>query len=149
MVKEKANATASNGNSVLFARFRTLKPTNNRQDRLVEGWCIPLDNHLFRIFVAEDRTRRIPMGYFIKLMLDWGRNHIVNFDTDGEQFPQTTAIFNTYHLDQWENHGRTIFSYKYIVVGHGNANRDNAVNLMHDIVNHVGHLYGQTIATNH
>ena len=143
MAKKKAKSTATDGNSVPFARFHTLAPTNNRLDRLVEGWCIPMDNHLFRIFVAEDRTRRIPMGYFIKLMLDWGKNHTVNLDTDRDQFPQTTAVFNTFCQVQWVNQGRTIFSYKYIEFGHDVANRDNAVNIMHDIVNHVENMYRQ------
>ena len=118
-------------------RFRSLEPSPNRGDRLIEGHSITLDGQLFRIFVMEELTAP-QRGYILKLMFGWGNDTGVNLDKQSTLFPQTTRIFESYLPDAWENRGRDYFCYKYIVFGHGDFNREIALTLMHHILEEVG-----------
>ena len=104
-----------------------------QRDQLIEGYCVPLDNKQFRIFVADELvgTRR---GYFLKLMYEWGQDEIVNFDKQKDVFPQLTEVFKKNLPNAWVNRGRTRHCYKYIMFGRGLCNKHRALSIMHNII---------------
>lgn len=112
-----------------FARMKSIP----QRDQLIEGYCVPLDNKQFRIFVADELagTRR---GYFLKLMYEWGQDEIVNFDKQKDVFPQVTEVFKKNLPNAWVNIGRTLRCYKYIMFGKGLCNKHRALSLMHNII---------------
>lgn len=135
-MKVESNKTnnSADGLWVPFARFTTLEPSPNRNDTLVEGYCIPLDGKHFLIFVAKERENiDNSRGYFLKLMYEWGNDAKVDLDKQDE-FPQAKRIFEDYLPDAWVNKGVTYHCYKYIIFGHGLTNKHLALSLMHSII---------------
>lgn len=125
----KKSCAPANEKWVPFARMETIK----QPDELIEGYCIPLDKEEFRIFVADEKVppRR---GYFLKLMFEWGKDENINLDAQKEVFHQVTKIFEDFLPDAWINKGTTYRCYKYIMFGHGVANKHLALSLMHSII---------------
>ncbi|MBR1799000.1 MAG: hypothetical protein IJ761_03760 [Bacteroidales bacterium] len=117
-------------------RFHSLEALPNRGDRLIEGHCVTLDGHIFRIFVMEELTVS-KRGYILKLMLDWGDSATVDLDKQGNQYPQAKRIFDSYLAGAWMNKGTRYHCYKYIVFGHGEFNRELALTLLHHIVEEI------------
>lgn len=115
-----------------FARLKLIK----QDDVLVEGYCIPLDGKPFRIFVGNE-VKRNARGYFLKLMYDWGCDTTIDLDKRKADFPQTTEIFISFLPKAWVNKGKTHRCYKYIIFGHGEANKHLAMSLMHSIISSI------------
>ena len=109
---------------------------SNPSDKLIEGYVIKLDNEEFVLFVLDEYERRNngnPNGYFLKIMYGDGRVSGVDID-DINRFPTLTELFNTFQRGAWEKPGRTYFCYKYICFGHGENNRNRALDAMNEII---------------
>lgn len=138
-MKENSKKTNSHVNDEWkpFARMETIW----QRDDLIEGYCIPLDGKQFRIFVGNE-VKRDNRGYFLKLMYEWGKDETINLDKQKADFPQTTTIFNSFLPKAWVNKGRTRRCYKYIIFGHGEANKHLALSLMHSIIASIANQNG-------
>ena len=122
--------------NMMDMRFHSLKPSPNKGDRLIEGYSITLDGHLFHIFVMEEMTRTM-RGYILKLMYEWGDSTTVDLDRHRARYPQTTELMRRHLPEAWVNKGKTRHCYKYIVFGHGEFNRDLALALLRHMVEEV------------
>ena len=94
----KKTVTSINENWEPFTRMETIW----QPDKLIEGYCIPLDGKEFRIFVADERVNP-QRGYFLKLMLEKGQDETICLDKQKADFPQTMKIFNSYLPHAWVN----------------------------------------------
>ncbi len=115
-----------------FKRLENLKDTANKNDQLVEGFFVTIDNEVFRIFVMDELTGS-QRGYILKLMYHDGKDEQIDLH-DETQFPQVTNLFMKYCCGLWKNQGTKRHCYKYIVFGHGRHNRVIAVTIMRQIV---------------
>ena len=121
--------TPNDGEWTPFAKLTKIY----QPDKLIEGYCIPLDGKQFRIFVADEKTNG-QRGYFLKLMYMTGKEKDINLTTQQKDFPQTTSIFERYLPNSWTNKGSTYHCYKYIIFGKGLSNKHLALSLMHSII---------------
>ena len=110
-------------------KITTLKKTPNGNDRLIEGYSVTLDGQLFNIFVMEELTGT-KRGYILKLMLGLGDSTTVDLHRQKALYPQATELMRRHLPDAWVNKGKTPRCYRYIVFGHGEQNKQLALNLL-------------------
>lgn len=122
-------------------KITTLEPSPNRRDRLIEGYCIPLDGQEFRLFVMEERTGT-KRGYILKLMLGWGNDTAVDLQRQKSQYPQAIELMKRHLPDAWVNKGKARRCYRYIVFGHGEQNKNLALTLLKTIIDELGNKKG-------
>ena len=127
-INQQKNASTWNA----FQSFTADEFAGHFRDQLVEGYCVPLDGKQFRILVA-DETTGTQKGFFLKLMYEWGKDTKVDLREE-ILYPEATEIFKGYLPKSWINRGKTRHCYKYIVFGHGLANKHLALSLMHSII---------------
>lgn len=111
------------------------------RDRLIDGYCVTLDNEQFRIFVMEELTGT-QRGFIIKLMLGWGDDTTVDLQKQQKDYPQATELMKRHLPGAWVNKGKTRHCYKYIVFGHGEQNKELALRLLKIIIDELDGMKG-------
>lgn len=133
MAKKKTTNKQVNANTWnAFQPFTSEEFAEHFRDQLVEGYCVPLNGKQFRIFVADEITGT-QRGFFLKLMYEWGIDETVDI-RDEALYPDVSKVFKNYLPKSWVNRGKTRHCYKYIMFGHGLANKHLALSLMHGII---------------
>jgi hypothetical protein len=113
-------------------KIESLSGTANAGDRLVEGYCVKLDNEDFNIFVMDEMTgsRR---GFSLKIMYKDGTDNHVNI-SDKAHFPQVYSILNRYCTGMWKNRPNAKKCYRYVVFGKEEVCKIFAIVILRQIV---------------
>jgi type IV secretory pathway TraG/TraD family ATPase VirD4 len=125
-----------------YRAFNDLKDTGNKNDQLIEGYCVPLDGQEFRIFVLNELTGT-KRGFILKIMFQLGTDYFTDI-RDRILFPQTNSIFRDarYGRGDWKNKAKKDgrHCYKYIVYGHDEKNKEAALRMMYQIIIHIAEM---------
>lgn len=125
-----------------YCAFTDLKYTGNKNDQLIEGYCVPLDGQEFRLFVLNEITGS-KRGFILKIMFQLGTDYITDI-RDRTAFPQTNSIFRDtrFRRGDWKNQAKKDgrHCYKYIVFGHDEKDKEDALKLMYRIVIHIAEM---------